>query len=206
MKKFLLCVVLVIGCLQVSFSQIDNKKIHIKPGIGFGFGIFYPTGINEYIEKDLSNYLTVNESLYMNYFLRGSLGIQFSRNFELKPVIETAIAPKIVFGADKSYLFGRVSPGILANFHIPLGKSRHSVFLGGGVLYHYMWFKDYSGSTIGPAVQGGVSFRIGRFFNPEVYAGFNYAKTEGNYNGTSGHASNLELSYTDFRIGIHLQI
>jgi hypothetical protein len=197
--------ILAIICTQISISQnTEEKKVFVKPGIGIGFGIFSPKEINEYIDNDLSNYITTNANMYLNFFLRGSLGIQFSKMFVLEPVVEFAIAPKIVIGADKSYIFGRVSPGILANLHVPVGKRRNTFFLGGGALYHYMWFKDYSGSTIGPAFQAGFSMNYGKSLNPEVFAGFNYAKAHGKNNSYGNIIPDLELNYTDFHIGIRI--
>ena len=208
MKKFIFCTILALICIQFSFSQTEGKTFYIKPGIGFGLGVFYPTEINDYIKDDLSDYITTNADLYANFFLRGSFGIQFNRYFVLEPVLEFAIAPKIIIGADGSYIFGRVSPGILANFHIPVSNGKHSVFLGGGALFHYMWFEDYSGSTIGPAIQGGISLNFGKSLNPEAYAGVNFARTQGKYNGSIyiDHPGppELQLAYTDFHLGLRV--
>ena len=205
MRKFLFSAILAIICLQFSFSQnSEEKKVIVKPGISLGLGIFYPREINKYIENDLSNYITTNENLYLNFFLRGSVGIQFSKMFVLEPVLEFALAPKIVIGADRSFVFGRVSPGILANLHVPVGSRRNTFFLGGGALYHYMWFKDYSGGTIGPAFQAGFSMNFGKSLNPEAFAGFNYAKAQGKDRSLGNMSPGLELSYTDFHMGIRI--
>lgn len=202
MKKILFITILAISCMQNTYSQEPAKSISVKPGLGIGLGFFYPTAVNDYIHDDLSNYITTNEALYMNYLLRGSVEIRFINNFGIEPVIETAFAPKIVIGADENYLFGRVSPGILANVYIPVGHRRNSFFLGAGAMYHHMWFKGYTGNTIGPAFQAGLSLYFGRVFNPRVFAGFNYAKANGENGNGQGHPSELELAYTDFHIGI----
>jgi hypothetical protein len=206
MKKFIVCIFLAIVCIQFSSAQNnDNKKVKVKPGISIGFGLFYPSEVNDWIKNDLSDYIATNEDLYLNLFLRGSLGIQLNKVITLEPVLEMALAPKLMIGASgKSLIFGRVSSGILANLYTPMSKGRNSFFLGGGALYHYMWFKDYSGSTIGPAFQLGLSFNRGRSFNPEVFAGFNYAKATGKYSGFEQYPSELELSYTDFHIGFRI--
>jgi hypothetical protein len=205
MRKFIFLFVFAIICSQYSHSQnSEEKRVFIKPGISLGLGVFYPKEINDYIEADLSNYITSNENMYINFFLRGSFGIQFSKMFVLEPVVEFAIAPKIVIGADKSYIFGRVSPGVLANLHVPVGKRRNTFFLGGGALYHHMWFKDFSGGTIGPAFQAGFSMNFGKSLNPEVFAGFNYAKAQGKDKSLGSMSPGLELSYTDFHLGIRI--
>jgi hypothetical protein len=205
MRKFIFSALLAVICIQSSLSQnSEENKIFVKPGISLGLGIFYPKEINNFIEHDLSNYITTNANLYLNFFLRGSLGIQFSKMFVLEPVVEFAIAPKVVIGADKSYIFGRVSPGVLANLHVPVGKRRNTFFLGGGALYHYMWFKDFSAGTIGPAFQAGVSMNYGKSINPEVFAGFNYAKAQGKDKSIGNMSPGLELSYTDFHLGIRI--
>jgi hypothetical protein len=209
MRKLLFSTMLAVICMQLSFSQNnDDKKVIVKPGISLGFGIFYPKEINDYIENDLSGYIATNENLYLNLFLRGSLGIHLAKFIALEPVAEVAIAPKIVIGAgNKSLIFGRVSSGVLADFYIPMGSGRNSFMLGGGALYHYMWFKDYSGSTIGPAIQAGISLNSGKSFNPEIFAGVNYAVAKGKYRGSLFDQPlylplELELSYTDFHIGV----
>jgi hypothetical protein len=171
MRKFIFSALLAVICTQSSLSQnSEENKIFVKPGISLGLGIFYPKEINNYIEHDLSNYITTNANLYLNFFLRGSLGIQFSKMFVLEPLFEFAIAPKVVIGA----------------------------------LYHYMWFKDFSAGTIGPAFQAGVSMNYGKSINPEVFAGFNYAKAQGKDKSIGNMSPGLELSYTDFHLGIRI--
>jgi hypothetical protein len=204
MKKLIVSILLAIVCIQFSSAQNSaSKKVYFKPGISFGVGIFYPKEVNNYIENDLTDYITTNENLYANYFLGVSFGIQLNKVIAIEPVIEFALAPKIMIGADRTYIFGRVSPGVMANLYAPMGsKGRNAFMLGGGILYHHMWFEDYAGNTIGPAFKIGVSFNHGKSFNPEAFAGFNYAKAMGKYSG-GGYfqQSELELSYTDFRIG-----
>jgi hypothetical protein len=205
MRKFFFSFILAIICTQFSLSQnSEEKKVIVKPGISLGLGIFYPKEINDYIEADLSDYITTNENLYLNFFLRGSVGIQFSKMFVLEPVVEVALAPKIVIGADKSFIFGRVSPGILANLHVPVGNRKNTFFLGGGALYHSMWFKGYTGGTIGPAFQAGYSMNFGKSLNPEAFAGFNYAKAHGKNKDLGNMSPGLDLSYTDFHMGIRI--
>jgi hypothetical protein len=207
MKKFIVSVLLAIVCIQFLSSQNSaGKKVYFKPGISLGVGIFYPKEVNNYIENDLTDYITTNENLYANYFLGASFGIQLNKVIAIEPVIEFALAPKIMIGADRTYIFGRVSPGVMANLYAPMGsKGRNSFMFGGGIMYHYMWFEDYTGNTIGPALKIGISFNHGKSFNPEAFAGFNYAKTMGKYSGGSYYQqSELELSYTDFRIGFRI--
>ena len=155
--------------------------------------------VNEYIADDLSNYTITygTTDLVMNFNIGVGFGFRILNLVEVQPCFEYSIAPKIISGAD-SYSFTKFSGGMLANFMIPIAPNRRSsILVGGGVMYNNMSFKEYSGSSVNPRIQAGISLH-NNGFNPQIIFAYDLAKT------FADNAEYFELDYSSFRIGINL--
>lgn len=174
----------------------DYKKFAFGPGLSINIGVFNPEDVNSYIASDLSNYTIIfgNTDMIIYYEVAGLMNFK-TRWVDFTPMFAYAISPKIILGADE-YYFTRMSPGILANFFIPIGFSgKHALMLGGGVQYHNMKFKEYSGTTIGFRAQVGFDLQLGNF-NMQPLIAFNIANAE----AVMGYAG--DLNYTGGQIGL----
>jgi hypothetical protein len=185
----------------------DMKKFAFGPGIGIGVGFFNPDGVNEYISNDLSQYEIVfgNTNLYLYEEVKAFLNIK-TKWFDVVPLVEYTFGPKIVVGADETYLFNRLSPGVTADFFIPMGMSgKHAFFLGGGAQYHMMTFEGYTANTIGYRAQIGFDLQFGSFnLQPTLY--FNLANAK---NGLPAEIDgyvfeNRDLDYTGGGFSINM--
>ncbi|MBN2167511.1 MAG: hypothetical protein JW717_14640, partial [Marinilabiliaceae bacterium] len=198
---------------------IDNNKVVIKNNhtsftFGFNAGVFYPSDVNNYIYSWLENkYGSINSGYNLDIYLNLSLSLGFShklnKNLEIKPMIELSMAPKIitVYADDiETYSFNKVSPGVLGLFHIPVGKHKHSLFFGGGVLYNFLSFKEFKDSSLGWRAIGGFSFMNHKNFNPQVFMGWDQAigkATNNSYNSYI-NSNSIDLDYSSFKIGTYL--
>lgn len=200
-------------------NQIVVKTNHVSFSLGVNFGIFYPTDVNNYIEDVMfgssysgdyySSYDTYNTELYLNMSLSLGLGYRISEFFELKPMVEFSAAPKVVAMEDdvESYSFNKVSPGVLGIFHIPVGKHKHSFFLGAGPFYNKLSFKEFKDSSLGWRAIAGFSFMNHKSFNPQVYMGWDQAKGTSSQTYTDYeyfYTYNMDLNYSSFKIGTYL--
>ncbi len=186
-------------------AQENTTKSALYPGLGFGIGIFYPSDVNDYINDDMAGYYqqagTYNMFLYLG--LHGSLTYKI-KWFDMAGIAEYAIAPKFIFISNTSeiitYNFHRFSPGLLANFHIPMKSERHEFLLGGGAQYHWMKFEDFKGENIGFMFQAGVNFNLSKVIL-QPHLAVNLAKAEGV--NTQGH-NNCDLNYSGVQIGLNI--
>jgi hypothetical protein len=178
----------------------DMKKFAFGPGIGIGIGFFNPDGVNEYIKSDLSEYVTTNANLYMYEEVKAFLNFK-TRWFDVVPMVEYAIGPKIVVGADATYFFNRLSPGVTADFFIPMGMSgKYAFFLGGGAQYHMMSFEGYKAETLGYRFQLGFDLQFGSFnLQPTLYYNLANAKDV-----ISENTENRDLNYTGGGFSINM--
>jgi hypothetical protein len=200
-KKNALCAVLFFCFITGSLkAQHDYKSFAVSPSFGFGIGGFNPAGVNEYINNDLSGFITTNAELYLYEEIHFSLNFKF-KWFDISPIAEYAIGPKVVVGADRSYFFNRLSPGVLANFFIPMGSSgKNALFIGGGAQYHMMSFEDFKGNTPGYRIQLGFDLQFGRV-NMQPILAFNLANAK---NILPSDFNNRDLNYTGGQIGINI--
>jgi hypothetical protein len=200
MRMFLLCSVLAVCFTSKPLAAQDNpKSFAFSPGFGISIGGFYPNEVNQYISDDLSGYITTNEKLYM--YESGNIFLNFKfKWFDVTALTEYAVGAKIIVGADKNYLFNRFSPGVLANFFIPSGKSkRHAFLIGGGIQYHMMSFEGFKGNTIGFRFQAGYDIQFSHI-NVQPILAFNLANAkEAKYNH-----SYIDLNYTGGQIGVNV--
>lgn len=199
MKKIIIALICLSASFQ-SFSQEEVKTFDFKffPSIHFGF--FNPEDVNQFIANDLSNYTIEfgTTDLVMNFNLGLGASLRFFNLFEVQPIFEYSIAPKMVSGAEHNYSFNKMSGGIIGNILIPFSSSRkHSLLIGAGGLFNQMSFEDFSGSSFNPRVQAGISLNNSKF-NPQVILAYDFAKAKADEN------ENFELDYRSFRIGVNL--
>ena len=195
-------ITLIFICLALSVNLTAQDLFQFKffPSVHIGF--FYPDDVNSYIANDLSGYIITQgtSDLILNINLGMGFGFRFANLFEIQPIVEYSIAPKIIINIDKSYSFNKFSGGIMANFLIPVASNRkHSIIIGGGMFYHNMTFEKFSGNTIDPRFQAGFSINNNRF-NPQIILSVDLAKTEADNN------EYFELDYTSVRIGVNLNL
>ena len=200
-KKTALCFILLFCFISGSLmAQSDLKHFAISPGFGIGIGGCYPAGVNEYINNDLSGFITANAALYLYEEVHFFLNIKF-KWLEITPIAEYAIGPKVVVGADRSYFFNRLSPGVLANLFIPMGSSgKNALFIGAGVQYHMMSFEGFKGNTPGYRVQLGFDLQFGNV-NMQPTLAFILANAK---NVFPFDFDNRDLNYTGGQLGINI--
>ncbi len=196
MKKVKLLVIALVITSTVSAQGIFEFKVF--PEIHFGF--FNPEDVNAYIENDLSNYSIVagTSDMILNFNLGLGFGLRFFNLVEAQPIFEYSIAPKIISGADHNYSYSKFSGGMMANFLIPMSPTKkNSIIIGAGLFYNSMTFEDFSGSSMNPRFQTGISLNNNRF-NPQVILAYDMAKA------TDDEFEGFELDYSSFRIGVNL--
>ena len=207
-------VCLATGIFMMMFSTLGmnaqegiTKKSAFYPGIGIGFGFFYPKGVNEFISNDLSSYYQQlgTFDMFMYYEVNGFLTYRM-KWFDVTALAEYAIAPKFILISNTSemitYGYSRFSPGMLANFYVPMGSGRHAVMLGGGAQYHFMRFKEFKGNNIGFRLQAGVSLQFGKL-NLQPLLAFNLANVN---DGMLVNGKLYDLNYTGGQLGINVSI
>ncbi len=181
--------------------EFDNFGI----GFGIGFGFFYPGDVNDWIEREYSNYtqefgsfdIIMNENISLVATFRpiNMLRINISA--------EAGIGPKLVTTDDAGtnfHNFGRYSGGVEAYLNVPFGSGRNSMLFGVGSFFHHMYFEDYSGNTIGVRViPFGMSFQFGDF-QPQILLGGDLLSSVTDTRG----GNNFELNYNHGFIHINL--
>jgi hypothetical protein len=163
-------------------AQAQQKGMSLFVGPGLGLGFFNPSDVNQYMENwlDSQGSYSVQEGfsgMVLNVVPRISVSFAPIKYLQLQAVGELGWGPKIVMvqnGESEFFNFMRYSVGLMVNGHLPLGNDRYSIYLGGGVLHHWMAFKDYDGSGLGYRGQLGIRF-LGRRLIPELYVAFDYA-------------------------------
>jgi len=201
MKRLSIILLIVFASIQAK-SQDESSTFDFKffPSIHFGF--FNPSDVNTYIENDLSAYSIEfgTTDLVMNFNIGLGASLRFFELFEIQPVFEYSIAPKIISGADKSYSFTKMSGGVIANLLIPLSDSKkHSIIIGAGMLFNQINFEDFSGSSFNPRFQAGMSLN-NKKFNPQLIIAYDMAKAN------DSEIKYFELDYSSVRIGVNLNL
>jgi hypothetical protein len=194
--------------LMVNAQDEVSKPLMVYPTITVGFGFFYPEQVNEYIEEKINwAYSTsVNTELYMYYEIKGGLAFRLKK-IDFSAALEYDIAPKfvVVAGGDNiSYSYSRFAPEIAANFYIPNNSGKNAFFIGAGINYSFMKFKEYSAATPGFAVRAGYSLQF-KSINIQPYGLFRYVQatdpSDYMYGGEIDHPE-FNLSYTAGQIGV----
>jgi hypothetical protein len=189
--------------LLKSTNQDKQRLFYFAPSIGFGF--FYPTEVNDYIESQYD--ITINGSMYVYYHVGANGAFFFSRLFELQLGAEIAGSPKFAFVDDDVDYYGyrRITPNAKFNFHIPAGR-KLSVILGAGVSYSTLRFKapheTITNNDLGYSLQTGVKIQFKRNFAYAPTLVFNgiKAKADPEINNMGFITRDIDLSY----IGVQL--
>jgi hypothetical protein len=195
--KLILTIIFIINVFSM---QSQESILKLYPSFGVSFGFFNPKNVNNYIKYDLSNnnVITSTTSNMFSYY-EGQGGLTLKLKFiDIRGFAEFATAPKLIIvtnGDSRSYFFNRTTLGASADFFIPLGTSKHSLFFGGGLTYNFLKFEGFRASDPGFRIQAGASLQFGKF-NLQPYARFNYAKAEDKL--SLGH---FDLNYTGGQIG-----
>ncbi len=101
-----------------------------------------------------------------------------------------------------NFFFRRISPGISANYYIPMKSEKMDFFFGGGFQYHFMKFEDMTANTPGFSLRAGISMQFGRF-NMQPNISFLYAQTNNvSINDYDYSNSGFVMNYTSGLIGI----
>lgn len=180
-------------------------------GFGIGIGGFYPEQVNDYLSAKYSEYSLDFGSfdMYLNEYFKVLFNIRPIKYLSIEIPLEAGIAIKTVrtkttyYGSSSSssssddfYLFGRFSAGTIIHANLPIGSGRHHIRIGAGPMYHYMYFEDFSASTVGfRVVPFGMGFHFGKF-NPYFNLFFDYAKAStGNTTGYYDPTSSVSYEY-----------
>jgi hypothetical protein len=186
-------------------QESSPKNQMIYPTIGVGIGFFYPEDVNNYIKDFITaGYTTVNTELYMYLEVKGGLTFRL-KNVDFTAALEYDIAPKYVVvdvGGNISYSYSRVAPEISANYFIPNKSGKNAFFIGGGISYSFMKFKEFSASNPGFKIQTGYSLQFNKI-NIQPYIAFRYVKaTDNGITDIDTLPGSFDLSYTGGQIGI----
>ena len=179
----------------------NRKEKNLYFGIGFGFGFFYPSDVNDYIKANTKDIIITSgiEDLFLNLVGRVSLTYRINKTIDISLIGEYAWAPKYISvsgGDDEYFHFDRVSPGFIAKFHIPIGSGKHSIFLAPGLLYNFMKFEEFKANAIGARLEAGLSFNFGKF-NLQPFICYDYIKATDN-----SYIPEFELNYSGAQIGV----
>lgn len=204
LSKLLLIAAFSIPCLTL---RSQESSLTVYPTFGLSVGFFYPSDVNDYIESSLgSSYTTEygSEDIFMYLELQGGIAFRMNR-IDISGFLEYAFAPKwivVTQGDNITFNFSRLSPGVNANYYIPIGTGKHSMFVGGGVQYNIMDFEEFHASSPGFKIQGGISLQFGKF-NIQPYAAFKYAKATDSSDRVWG---DFDLNYTGGQIGLLMSL
>ena len=189
---------------QLCAQENDGRTGIVYPAFGIGIGFFYPGDVNDYIEASLPAGYVMEygfNDLIMNITLQGGVTFRM-KQFDISGLFEYALAPKYIMvtnGDDYPFFFHRFSPGIAANYYVPVGTGRHAFMVGGGINYSFMKFEQFTGSSPGFRIQAGFSLQFGHF-NLQPYGAFSYAKATDNETDWG----DFTLNYTGGQIGVNL--
>lgn len=190
-----------------------KKWLFLGGGINIGF--FSPKDVNRYIEgwvDELSG-TTVVESGFTSMILHfgGHLRLTFKpiEYLRIHLVGELAWGPKAISSNQDSKFFSflRISPGLEVTGHIPFGSGRrHSIFAGGGALYHWMKFEHFQAGNIGGRAMVGYSIYIRRSMMTALIA-FDYARADTGKTIGIGSDRNRDMSldYTGVLVSFSFQ-
>jgi len=176
----------------------------IYPSFGVAAGFFHPEDVNDYIAASLAiegvtkQYGTTD--MFANYEIHGGVTFRL-KSMDFSGELAFAFAPKWIIvenGDNINFYFNRVSPGVSANYYIPMKSEKMDFFLGGGVQYHFMKFEDFKSSNPGFCLRAGVSLQFGRF-NMQPNISFLYAKSK---DAIEGSQYDFVMNYTSGLIGI----
>jgi hypothetical protein len=192
--KLLLTIIFI---FNVSALKSQESLLKFYPSFGISVGFFNPKDVNNFIKNDLSNnniITTTSSDMFAYYEAHGGLTLKI-KFVDISGFAEYATSPKWIIvtnGSSRSYYFNRATLGASTDFFIPIGTSKHSIFMGGAITYNFLKFKGFKASAPGFRIRAGASLYFGKF-NLQPYAAFNYAK--------ANNLVGLDLNYTGGQIG-----
>jgi hypothetical protein len=190
-------------CLSTStLNAQDFKKFSVGPGFSINVGYFTPEGPNAYIADALSGTTIIFGNTDIFSYFEGSLFLDFkTRWIDIAPIVGYAFAGKIELMSDESFIFTRFSPGVVANFHIPVGLSgKNAFFIGGGIQYHTIKFVNYEGKDLGFRLQMGYDMQFGSF-NMQPILALVLADVP---NSMLVNSTRYDMNYDGVQIGINM--
>jgi hypothetical protein len=140
---------------------------------------------------------TTTSDMFAYYEVHGGLTLKI-KFVDISGFAEYATSPKWIIvtnGSSRTYFFNRATLGASTDFFIPIGTTKHSIFIGGAITYNFLKFKSLKASAPGFRVRVGASLYFGKF-NLQPYAAFNYAKAKDEFPFGS-----FDLNYTGGQIG-----
>lgn len=196
------------GMAQVVFDLPEKEKKAINSNIVASFhvtlGFVGPTDVNNYISNEIERIAPGGV-----FFQQGSPTISVACAFNFTPIfrtksnfqfslpIEYGTAPKtiIIDNTTLKFSMNRFSIGPLASYRF-LEQNETSLYVGGGLLYHSMWFENASASMLGPRFEFGYTiYRLRNDFEFFVNADIANGKTKENF------ASVQSIDFTGFYFG-----
>lgn len=212
MKKIKVSIIIIfVISFFAGFSQTKQEINQLKKrgyfGVGFGFGVFNPKDVNDYMsdywDSQTSGYVVVDEygfpEIYLNFFLQLAGGTYLSENVEMKGLFEFGIAPKIISIHDTEvFTYIRYSPGAMCNIHFN-SSGPNNFTLGAGLLYHNMKFEEWKASAIGPRIK--LAYTIhNKSSILELFLSYDIVK------GDTGESYVEELSYSGSLFGANFKL
>jgi hypothetical protein len=208
LQAFLAITLLFAISSSIQSQDSSEKSFLVYPTLGLGIGFFYPGDVNDYIEEEINAGMSSSYNTEIYAYLEVKGGITFRlKNVDFSALLEFDISPKFVTvsgGDDISYAFTRVAPEISANYYIPNKTGRNAFFIGAGVSYGFLDFRDFAASAPGIKLQAGYSMQFGKF-NLQPYGCFRYTKatdSSGAIWGTMDQHVEIDLDYTGGQIGV----
>jgi len=190
----------------VNAQESGSQKMIIYPSFGVAAGFFSPGDVNDYITESLAFSGIVKQygttDMFVNYEVHGGVTFRLKK-LDFSGELAYGFSPKWILvenGDNVNFFFSRVSPGIAANYYIPMNSEKMEFFLGGGVQYHFMKFESFKASSPGFSLRAGVSMQFGRF-NLQPNVSFHYAKSEDDSTGEYMQNA-FVMNYTSGIIGI----
>src|SRR5512145_1652960 len=173
---FISSALLLVVTFFAAAQESASKTSALYPSFGIGIGFFYPSDVNDYIDAELSNYITVNEDMYMYLEVKGGLTYRLKK-VDFSGMLEFDVGPKIATSGDETYtyFFTRIAPEIGANYYISGRSGKNAFFIGAAVSYAWLKFEEFSASAPGIKGQVGYSMQFGKF-NMQPYIAFRYNK------------------------------
>lgn len=195
------------ACNMLRAQDAGSGKMIVYPSFGVAAGFFYPGDVNKYISSSLAAAGVTKQygtsDMFVNYEIHGGVTFRM-KQVDFSGELAFAFAPKWIYvenGDNVHFYFNRISPGISANYYIPMKSEKMEFFVGGGFQYHFMKFEDFKGSNPGFCIRMGVSMQFGRF-NLQPNVSFLYAKSKDTITGSGITEYNFDMNYTSGIIGI----
>jgi len=138
-------------------------------------GFFYPSQVNDFLDRQTQNKLVLSgfSAMVLQLGIGLSGYIRPTRWLSLRPNFEVYLAPKILEGAQETtYLMWALAPGFASDF-IVNPRSRARFFLTVGAAYYFAGFEGDHGHGVG--LDGGFGLEV--FFGRARRTGITFTLT-----------------------------